>query len=216
MPGNLLVGLNSEQKRAVETTEGPLLILAGAGSGKTKTLTHRVAYILESQKTHPANILAVTFTNKAAREMRERLAKLVGHNPDDRSFVPYMGTFHSICVRLLRISGDYAGVPSNFVIFDQTDRLAAIKQICKQLHIDEKLYPPKQVAHLIGSAKNEMVTPDMYLAAANGPLQKTAAKIFPLYEKSLKDAGALDFDDLINKTVLTLKFAPVGKTSFNT
>ncbi len=113
---DFLTGLNSEQRRAVTATEGPLLIQAGAGSGKTKTLTHRIAYIVGTGKATPYNILAVTFTNKAAREMRGRLAGLLGKNPDDRTFIPFMGTFHSICVRLLRRDGDYIGVPKNFVI----------------------------------------------------------------------------------------------------
>src|ERR1044071_3478842 len=125
---SFLIGLNPEQQRAVETTEGPLLIQAGAGSGKTKTLTHRIAYIIGSHKATPFNILAVTFTNKAAREMRERLSSLLGQNANDRAFLPYMGTFHSICVKLLRRDGSYVGVPTNFIIFDEADRLATIKQ----------------------------------------------------------------------------------------
>src|SRR5688500_11674141 len=121
MSDDLLTGLNPEQRRAVVTTEGPLLILAGAGSGKTKTLTHRIAHLIDSQKATPYNILAVTFTNKAAKEMRQRVAQLLGENPDNRSFMPYMGTFHSICVRLLRQDGEHAGIPRNFVIFDESD-----------------------------------------------------------------------------------------------
>ena len=122
----------------MEVTEGPLLILAGAGSGKTKTLTHRIAHIIASHKATPFNILAVTFTNKAAKEMRERVAELMGENPNNRSFLPYMGTFHGICVRILRQDGEYVAVPRNFVIFDEGDRLAAIKRASKQLMLDEK------------------------------------------------------------------------------
>lgn len=205
MEKDLLVGLNSEQRRAVETTEGPLLIQAGAGSGKTKTLTHRIAYLLATHKATPFNILAVTFTNKAAKEMRERLANLLGHDAGDRSWVPYMGTFHSICVRLLRMDGDFVAVPKNFVIFDEADRLASVKQINKQLYIDEKAYPARQIAGLISSAKNEMISPEVYKGIASSPLQEVASKVYPLYEKSLKDAGALDFDDLISKTVQMLE-----------
>lgn len=201
----LLTGLNDEQRRAVETTEGPLLIQAGAGSGKTKTLTHRIAYIIGSHKATPFNILAVTFTNKAAREMRERLSSLLGQNADDRSFLPFMGTFHSICVKLLRRDGSYVGVPTNFVIFDEADRLSAIKQACKELMVDEKSYPPRQIASLISSAKNEMITPDEYAQRANSPLERIASNVFPKYQKALHDAGALDFDDLIGKTVTMLK-----------
>lgn len=202
---DLLVGLNPEQRRAVETTEGPLLIQAGAGSGKTKTLTHRIAYLVASHKATPYNVLAVTFTNKAAREMRERLALLLGHNPDDRTFVPYMGTFHSICVRLLRRDGEYVGVPSNFVIFDESDRLVAVKQIAKSLMIDEKAYPARQIAGRISAAKNELIGPRAYQEQASSPLERVAADVYPRYEKSLHDAGALDFDDLISKTVSMLK-----------
>lgn len=202
---HFLVGLNPEQRRAVETTEGPLLIQAGAGSGKTKTLTHRMAYIVGTNRATPYNILAVTFTNKAAREMRERLAALLGHNPDDRSFIPYMGTFHSICVRLLRRDGSYIGVPTNFVIFDEADRLAAVKQIMKSMMVDEKAYPARQITGQISNAKNDLVSPQEYSKRASSPLERIAADIYPKYQKELHNAGALDFDDLIAKTVAMLK-----------
>ncbi len=201
----LLEGLNPEQRRAVETTEGPLLILAGAGSGKTKTLTHRIAYILASNRATPFNILAVTFTNKAAKEMRERIAALLGENPDNRSFMPYAGTFHAICVRLLRASGEQAGIHPNFVIFDEADRLNAIKKINKQLSIDEKSFPARTTANIISTAKNELLTPEAYLGLASGPIQETAAKVFPHYQALLKEANALDFDDLIARTVSMLE-----------
>lgn len=193
--------MNSEQKRAVETTEGPLLILAGAGSGKTKTLTHRIAHILDQHKATPYNILAVTFTNKAAKEMRERVALLIGENPDNRSFMPYMGTFHGICVRLLRQDGEHVGVPSNFVIFDEADRQSAIKQASKQLMIDEKAFPARAISGLISSAKNELVGASAFESLGSGPLHKAAAQVYPLYQKILKDNQALDFDDLIARTV---------------
>jgi DNA helicase-2/ATP-dependent DNA helicase PcrA len=133
---DLLTGLNPEQRRAVETTEGPLLIQAGAGSGKTKTLTHRIAYIIDRKKATPWNILAVTFTNKAAKEMRQRVADLLAQSADNRGFMPYMGTFHSICVRLLRQDGEHVNIPRTFVIFDESDRQAAVKQASKQLRLD--------------------------------------------------------------------------------
>jgi DNA helicase-2/ATP-dependent DNA helicase PcrA len=195
------LGLNDEQARAVQTTEGPLLILAGAGSGKTKTLTHRIAYILGNGLAYPSQILAVTFTNKAAREMRERIASLIGGSADDRSFLPFNGTFHGICVRLLRQDGEHIGVPRSFVIYDESDRLSAIKQACKQHMIDEKAFPPKVLAGIISSAKNEGISPIEYAEYASGPAQKTAATIYPTYMKILKDAGALDFDDLLLKTL---------------
>ena len=204
----LFEGLNPEQRRAVETTEGPLLIQAGAGWGKTKTLTHRVAYLIASGKASPYNILAVTFTNKAAKEMRERVARLLGENAGNRGFMPYMGTFHGICVRLLRQDGESVGIPRSFVIFDETDRQAAVKQVSKRLMIDEKTFPPRLLSGLISSAKNELMTPEEYTRTAASPAQQTAAKVYPLYERSLKEASALDFDDLINRTVGMLKSQP--------
>lgn len=198
-------GLNHQQKRAVETTEGPLLILAGAGSGKTKTLTHRIAYLIASGKANPQNILGVTFTNKAAREMRERVAKLLNQDADNRAFMPFLGTFHSICVRLLRQDGGYVNIPSNFVIFDDSDQISAIKQAEKQLYIDEKSFTPHTIMGLISSAKNELIDPSEYSKYANGPLQQAVSKVYPLYQQMLKDAKALDFDDLISKTVQLLQ-----------
>ncbi len=205
---DLLEGLNPEQKRAVQTTEGPLLIQAGAGSGKTKTLTHRIAYLIANNKATPYNILAVTFTNKAAKEMRQRVAVLLNENAENRGFMPFMGTFHGICVRILRQDGEYVSVPKNFVIFDESDRLTAVKQSCKTAMIDEKTYTPRSIANLISNAKNEMLSPNEYGGIANSPVQNAAAKVYLLYEKALKNAGALDFDDLINKTVLMLEKNP--------
>ena len=205
MSDDLLTGLNPEQARAVESTEGPLLILAGAGSGKTKTLTHRIAYLIANRKATPYNILAVTFTNKAAKEMRERVAQLLGQSADNRSFMPYMGTFHSICVRLLRQDGEHAGIPRNFVIYDESDKLSAIKQACKTAMIDEKSFSPKTISSIISNAKNELVSPAEYTGVASGPMQRAAAQVFPLYQKTLKDNSALDFDDLISRTVNLLQ-----------
>ncbi|MDB5161390.1 MAG: pcrA [Candidatus Saccharibacteria bacterium] len=206
---DLFEGLNEEQKRAVSTTDGPLLILAGAGSGKTKTLTHRIAHLLRSKKATPYNILAVTFTNKAAGEMRDRVATLLGNDAGNRGFMPYMGTFHSICVRLLRQDGENFGIPRNFVIWDEGDRMAAIKQVSRNLGIDEKKFPPRLITSLISSAKNEMVSPTEYKAVADdSPAGQAAAKVYPLYEKTLRDAGAMDFDDLIGRTVGLLEKYP--------
>lgn len=205
MLDDLLVGLNPEQRRAVETTEGPLLIQAGAGSGKTKTLTHRIAYLIAGKKATPYNILAVTFTNKAAREMRERVATLVGDNPANRAFMPFMGTFHSICVRILRQDGEHLGLPRSFVIFDEADRLAAVKQASKQLMIDEKSFPPRLLASFISSAKNELLTPEEWAGAVSTPAQRAAIQVYPTYERILREASALDFDDLIGKTVTLLQ-----------
>jgi DNA helicase-2/ATP-dependent DNA helicase PcrA len=208
MPQDLIVGLNPEQARAVETTEGPLLIQAGAGSGKTKTLTHRIAYLLSTHKASAFNILAVTFTNKAAKEMRARVAELLGENSENRGFMPYMGTFHGICVRLLRQDGEHIGISRSFVIFDESDRQAAVKQASKQLMIDEKAFPARVIGGLISSAKNELLMPEDYHATANSPAQKVTAQVYPLYQQALKDASALDFDDLINQTVRLFRTVP--------
>lgn len=206
MQGDLLVGLNPEQARAVETTEGPLLIQAGAGSGKTKTLTHRIAYIIGSGKATPFNILAVTFTNKAAKEMRERVATLLGQDAANRGFMPYMGTFHGICVRILRQDGEHIGIPRSFVIFDESDRQAAVKQASKKLMIDEKSFPARVLSGIISSAKNEMTSPAEFASmAGSSPAQRAAAQVYPLYQKALKEAAALDFDDLIASTVHLLQ-----------
>lgn len=200
---HLLEGLNEKQKEAVRTTEGPVLLLAGAGSGKTKTLTHRIAYLIE-KGVSPYNILAVTFTNKAAKEMRERVAGLLKENHENRSFMPYMGTFHSICVRILRQDGEKVGIPRNFVIFDESDRQSAVKQAMKQMMIDDKQFKPSAISNMISSAKNELISAQQYAATASLPAQKVAAQVFPIYERTLQEAGALDFDDLISRTVSML------------
>lgn len=201
---SVLSGLNEPQKRAVQQTDGAVLILAGAGSGKTKTLTHRIAYLIKSGVS-PYNILAVTFTNKAAKEMRSRIAELLGEDADNRGFMPFMGTFHGICVRLLRQDGELAGIPKNFVIFDEADRQSAIKQAMKQLSISDKEFKPSSISSMISSAKNELVSPEEFASTARLPLQRAAADVFPLYEKILKDASALDFDDLLSRTVEMLE-----------
>ena len=205
MEDRLFKGLNPEQKKAVLTTEGPLLILAGAGSGKTKTLTHRIAYILDSHKALPEEILAVTFTNKAAKEMRSRIARLIGGREQSYNFMPFMGTFHGICVKILRADGQHIGIPNSFVIFDNSDSLATVKRAAKKLSVDEKSFPSRLSLSIISSAKNEMVSSKEYQAIASTPSQQVAAQIYPLYEKEMKEATALDFDDLIIKTVSLLK-----------
>ena len=135
---DILKGLNAPQQDAVQTIDGPVLILAGAGSGKTKALTHRIAYLIAEQGIWPNQILAVTFTNKAAREMRFRLASLLDENADKRDFMPWMGTFHSVCVRLLRMDGQAIGIKSNFVIYDEDDRRSVVKQAMKSLDVSDK------------------------------------------------------------------------------
>ena len=210
----ILTGLNPQQRRAVETVDGPLLIQAGAGSGKTKTLTHRIAYLIATGRATPYSILAVTFTNKAAREMRERVASLLGAEADDRGFMPYMGTFHSICVRLLRVDGEFIGVPRSFVIFDESDRQTAIKRIIKELHIDDKAFPARVIASLISSAKNDLISPIEYADSVNSPVGQVVADVYPLYQSVLHEAKALDFDDLIGRTVELLESHEIVRTKW--
>jgi DNA helicase-2/ATP-dependent DNA helicase PcrA len=201
---DILGELNDAQQKAALTTTGPLLILAGAGSGKTKTLTHRIALLIAEQGIWPSQILAVTFTNKAAKEMRERLSHLL-NQPNDRSFMPWMGTFHGICVRLLRMDGQFIDVPRNFVIYDEDDRQGLVKQAMKQLSITDKDMKPSAVSGAISSAKNAMQDPEEYEASAHYPFQKNVAKVYALYEKRRKEAKALDFDDLLLEAVNLLQ-----------
>lgn len=201
---NLLEELNTAQVDAVKTTTGPLLMLAGAGSGKTKALTHRIAYLIHQEKIAPEEILAVTFTNKAAREMRERLSRLLGvHN--SRGFMPWMGTFHGVCVRFLRLEGEAIGVPTNFVIYDEDDRQTLIKQAIKELQIVDKELKPKKLSSQISGAKNKLLTPEDIAAEASFPYQQKLAQIYTKYEELRKSAGALDFDDLLIEVVRLLR-----------
>ncbi len=201
----ILDGLNPEQRLAVETTEGPLLIQAGAGSGKTKALIHRIAYIIASELAQPAEILAVTFTNKAANEMRGRLARLLGV-ADSRSFMPWMGTFHSIAVRLLRRDGDQINIARNFVIFDEADRLSLVKSVMKELGVAEQQFSPRSIVSYISKAKNACLSPEQYRRqATQSSLQQTAAEVYDRYERRLRENVALDFDDLLLDAVQLLK-----------
>lgn len=199
-----LGGLNAAQKEAALTTRGPLLILAGAGSGKTKTLTHRIAHLVAEEGVWPSQILAVTFTNKAAGEMRERLAHLLGQ-PNSRSFMPWMGTFHSICVRFLRQEGSITQIASNFVIYDEDDRQGLIKQVMKAFSISDKDMKPSAVSGAISGAKNALQGPEEYEASSHYPFQKNVAKVYAEYEVRRKQAGALDFDDLLLEVVHILR-----------
>ena len=191
----ILAGLNDAQRDAVETLEGPVLILAGAGSGKTKTLTHRIANLI-ANGVQPYEILALTFTNKAAREMRERLAGLL-EMENTFSFMPWMGTFHAICVKILRIEADSVGLSKNFVIYDTDDRLALIKRAMKELHINDKNVKPKACEAAISKAKNDGEDPDEMLEKAFYPNQKQIAEVYERYEDLRQKADAVDFDDLL-------------------
>ncbi len=201
-------GLNDEQARAVTHGDGPLLILAGAGSGKTKTLTHRIAYLIGELKVFPSRILAVTFTNKAAKEMRQRLAQLLDEDADNRQFMPWMGTFHSICVRILRMDGASIGLDKRFLIYDTDDQVSLMKQIMKARGLTDKDIKPRAVLSVISNAKNEMRSAEDFSMSARGPREQKIAELFFAYEKALKEAAALDFDDLLIKTVELLQNSP--------
>lgn len=202
---NFTDGLNDEQARAVTHGDGPLLILAGAGSGKTKTLTHRIAYLIGELKVFPSRILAVTFTNKAAKEMRQRLAQLLDEKADNRQFMPWMGTFHSICVRILRMDGANIGLDKRFLIYDTDDQVSLMKQIMKARGLTDKDIKPRAVLSVISNAKNEMRSAEDFSMSARGPREQKIAELFFAYEKSLKEVAALDFDDILIKTVELLR-----------
>ena len=197
----LLEGLNDKQYEAVVNTEGPCLVIAGAGSGKTKVLTHKIAYLIEEKNVKPWEILAITFTNKAANEMKQRVENLVNEAVKDI----WMGTFHSICVRILRKQIDRLGFDTSFVIFDTSDQKTLVKKIIKEQNLDDKLYSDKSIIYEISKAKNEMLEPDKYLVKAKGDLRKEKiAEIYSIYQRRLKENNAIDFDDIINFTIKIL------------
>lgn len=194
--------LNPMQQEAVYHTEGPLLILAGAGSGKTRVLTHRIAYLIDEKKVNPWNILAITFTNKAAGEMRERVDDIVGFGSEQI----WVSTFHSACVRILRRFADHLGYERNFVIYDTDDQKSVVKEICKRLNIDTKIYKERTIMSAISSAKNEMINAEEYaLNVAGDFAKKRIADVYDEYEKVLYKNNAMDFDDLLVKTVEVLR-----------
>ena len=193
----LIKGLNDKQAEAVQTTEGPLLVLAGAGSGKTRVLTHRVAYLIEEKGVNPWNILAITFTNKAAAEMRERVGKLLGESARDI----WVSTFHALCVRILRRDIDKLGFNRAFTIADSGEQRTLVKQICGDLNLDTKQFEPRNILSAISNAKNAMQTPSEYAKQAQGFFDKVVAKVYTQYQQQLTANQALDFDDLIMKTI---------------
>jgi len=200
----LINELNDKQKEAVLQTEGPVLILAGAGSGKTRALTYRVAYLIKEKKIHPQNILAVTFTNKAAGEMLERVKKLLGLSeniPPYSQYLPTVGTFHSVCVKILRKEAEQIGYKRNFVIYDATDQKAAMKGVMRELKISSDQMKPQTILAAISAAKNKLVDAIEFAEGAGSYFEETVAKCYTLYQKKLKEADALDFDDLIMITV---------------
>ncbi|MCL4418935.1 UvrD-helicase domain-containing protein [Patescibacteria group bacterium] len=195
MDKDFLKDLNEEQKKAVLQTNGPMIILAGAGSGKTRVLTYKVLYLINALGVDPDSILMVTFTNKAANEMKERI-KI--NNP---SLQPFVSTFHSLCVRILRIEGKHIGISQNFVIYDEGDQIDAIKEAMKLLDISTRDFKPSSILNTISGAKNELIGESEYPKYARGHFQEVVAKIYFLYQKILKENNALDFDDLILKTI---------------
>ena len=208
----ILKGLNDKQYEAVINTEGPCLVIAGAGSGKTKVLTHKIAYLMQEKNVAPWNILAITFTNKAANEMKERVATLVGEQAKDL----WMGTFHSICVKILRSHIEKIGFTSSFIIFDTSDQRTMIKRCVKELDLDDKMFTDRSVQSEISNAKNEMLEPDQYEARAKGDFRREKiALIYEKYQKNLKENNAIDFDDIINFTIKILKENPEIKEYYS-
>lgn len=205
MPENdLLKGLNDMQQQAVQTTEGPLLIMAGAGSGKTRVLTHRVAYLIEEKDVNPWNILAITFTNKAAREMRERVANLLGEVASEI----WVSTFHALCVRILRRDIEQIGYNRAFSIADPSEQRTLIKHVLADLNYDPKVYDPRSVLGKISNAKNDLMTPADYQENASNPHDEAVGKIYDEYQRRLKANQALDFDDLIMQTIRLFEQSP--------
>ncbi|HEY8739548.1 MAG TPA: UvrD-helicase domain-containing protein, partial [Candidatus Dormibacteraeota bacterium] len=197
--------LNPPQLEAVTAADGPLLIFAGAGSGKTRVLTYRIAHLIESGRARPNDIVAVTFTNKAAREMKARLEELLGVGQAP----PWMGTFHSICGRILRRDGNAIGVDRSFVVYDQADRLSAVKRSMQKLNMDEKKFPPNAVSSSISHAKNEMLGPEEFARGAEDYFSEVVSRIYPVYEREMRQASALDFDDMLLMAVRLFQQDPV-------
>ena len=203
---SILEGLNNKQYEAVINVEGPCLVIAGAGSGKTKVLTHKIAYLLNEKDIKPWNMLAITFTNKAANEMKSRVEALVGEAAAKEMWI---GTFHSICVKILRRFIDRIGYDTSFIIFDTSDQRTLVKECLKSLEIDDKMFTDRSVLSEISNAKNEMLEPIPYAARANGDYRKEKiAKVYGLYQQRLKENNAVDFDDIINLTIKILSENP--------
>lgn len=199
----LLQGMNDKQREAVETTEGPLLIMAGAGSGKTRVLTHRIAYLIEEKQVNPWNILAITFTNKAAREMRERAVAL-----NSRAQDALIATFHSMCVRILRRDADHIGYNRNFTIVDPGEQRTLMKRILKELNVDTKKFTERTILGTISNSKNDLVTASLYEKQADDLYTNIVAKAYKRYETELKRSESMDFDDLIMNTILLMDKNP--------
>ncbi|GIW59782.1 MAG: DNA helicase [Patescibacteria group bacterium] len=198
---SFLDDLNPIQREAVTTITGPVLILAGAGSGKTRALTYRTVYMITEVQIPPQRILMVTFTNKAAGEMKHRVQELLTNTHNQPPTLPFMGTFHSLCVRILRIDGKHLGINPNFTIYDSDDQKGIVAKILKSMDINTKKVSPSAIHAIISQCKNELISPEMYAKSAKGPYQEVVAKVFFEYENHLHASESLDFDDLLNKTV---------------
>jgi DNA helicase-2/ATP-dependent DNA helicase PcrA len=206
----ILDQLNAAQREAVEHTEGPTLVVAGAGSGKTRVLTYRIAYLIREKNVRPANILAVTFTNKAAKEMKARIDHLVG----DVSKQIWAGTFHSICSRILRMHGEVAGLSKDFTIFDTADQMALVSECIEQMGLPEKKYQPRAVLSLISKAKEQLISPEEFPSKFRGDFETVVGRIYKIYERKLHENSALDFDDLIVWAVRLLQNYPEVRTYY--
>ncbi|QTG82350.1 DNA helicase PcrA [Arthrobacter crystallopoietes] len=208
----LLAGLNPQQEEAVKHAGSPLLIIAGAGSGKTRVLSHRIAHLLATKRARPGEILAITFTNKAAAEMRERIESLVG----DRAKNMWISTFHSSCVRILRREAKNVGLHSNFSIYDSADTLRLITLVAKGLDLDPKRFPPKSIQHKISALKNELIDDEAYAATANysDPFEQAVAEVYKGYTQRMRQANAMDFDDLIAQVVFIFQAFPAVADSY--
>lgn len=200
----LLDGLNPQQREAVIHHGSPLLIVAGAGSGKTRVLTHRIAYLLAERDVHPGEILAITFTNKAAKEMKERIDKLIG----PRSRAMWVMTFHSACMRILRREAKRLGFPSTFSIYDQADSQRLMAMVCREMDLDPKRYPPRSFSAQVSNFKNELIDYESAIDRAGSHLEKTLAQAYKSYQLKLTEAGAMDFDDIIMNTVTLFQLFP--------
>lgn len=198
---DILAGLNDAQRAAVTHGDGALLILAGPGSGKTRVITHRIGWLIRERRIAPWRILAVTFTNKAAREMRERAARLIGKDAE----AVHMGTFHAMCARWLRIDGEAVGVPREFAIYDDSDQLGVVKRVLEELRIDPRQFAPRGILSRISAAKSEMLTPEVLLGRVRTYQEEVAARVYERYDAALRRAGALDFDDLLLRAVELLR-----------
>ncbi len=203
-PAQLLEGLNEQQAAAVVHEGGPLLIVAGAGSGKTRVLTHRIAHLLHARRAHPGSILAITFTNKAAGEMKERVEQLVGA----RAHAMWVSTFHSACVRILRRESKVLGFTSSFSIYDAADSKRLMALVCRDLDLDPKQFPPKSFSAKISNLKNELIDEETFAGQAENPFEKKLAEAYAMYQARLREANALDFDDIIMTTVNLLQAFP--------